>query len=342
MTSETVSHSQADDAVHVVRAYLETGNYERAREVVRLSLSQDPNDPVLLGLCAQAELLLENYSSAAESAFAALAITPDDLLAMRIYALALDELGRRDEALWMGYRTVIAHPNEPVAHWVYARLLYDARALPSALVVVQEALRLSPTYVSALVLRGCILEQMGRIDESTASYREALVLDPDNASAVNNIAVNRLRRHKLTRALDGFLSAARLDPSLGGKARTNIGLVVAKMLSRIAIVATALGVAVMIAGVDAADGSPTAGARVVTGLITAALVAALCRSLLSVPRRILTSVMRKRPGIGFRIAHAVLSAGIGAWITAFGGPAVFASVGLILAIYSLFLIKVDP
>jgi Flp pilus assembly protein TadD len=342
VTSEAVSQSHAEDAVRIVRAYLETGNYERAREVVRRSLSENPNDAVLLGLCAQAELLLENYSTAAESAFAALAITPDDLLAMRIYALALDELGRRDEALRMAYRTVIAHPNEPVAHWVYARLLYDARVLPSALVVVQEALRLSPTYVSALVLRGCILEQMGRVEESTESYREALVLDPDNASAVNNIAVNRLRRSKFTRALDGFLSAASLDPALGSKARTNIGLVLAKMLSRIAIIATALGVTVMVVGVDAAKGSPTAGARVLTGLITAALIAALCRSLLSVPRRILTSVMRKRPGIGFRIVHVVVAAGIGSWITVFGRPDWFASVGLILAVYSLFLIKVDP
>ncbi len=87
---------------------------------------------------------------------------------MRLYALALDGLGREDEALRMAWRTAIANPNLPVTHWLYARLLYGARKIGAALVVVDEALRLKPAYVEALSLRGAILKGLGRIDESSA------------------------------------------------------------------------------------------------------------------------------------------------------------------------------
>jgi Flp pilus assembly protein TadD len=336
------AENQLADGAHVVRAYLETGNYERARELLRGLLSQHPSSPDLLKLDAHTEYMLENYPRTEQSAQAALAIDPSDEWAMRLYALALDGLGHQDEALWMAWRTVIAHPNLPVTHWLYARLLYGTRKFSAALVVVQEALRLKPEYVEALALRGAILKGLGRIEESSESYRQALVLDPDDAIVLHNLALNRLRRGRFSAALQGLLGAAGLDPKLGDLARGNIGVVLAKMLSRAAILCAALGVAILVVGVAASDGAATAQPRVVAGLITAALIVALTWTARAVPRRVVKSVLRKRPSIVIRLVHALLAAGVGLWITVLGGAAWSIPAGLGLGVFSLYFIKVDP
>src|ERR1700742_2791169 len=187
---------QADQAIRIAEAYFETENYERGREVLRRSLSQHPDNPGLLAQHARAEYLLENYDGASRSAYAALAAAPQHELAMRIYALSLDGLDRCGDALWMAWQGVRTHPNEPLQHRVYARLLQKPRKLHSALMVVDEALRLDPASPDGLVLRGSILHDLGRIRESTESYRQALALDANHAAALNNMAVNRLQRGK--------------------------------------------------------------------------------------------------------------------------------------------------
>jgi Flp pilus assembly protein TadD len=218
----------AQKAIHVADAYFDSRNYERAREVLRRSLAEHPNDPDLLAQHARAEFLLDNYPAAAWGAYAALSAAPHDEMAMRIYALSLDGLGRAYDAMWMAWRTVTTHPNSLLAHRLYARLLQKSRQFPSALLAVDEALRLGPTDVDTLILRGSILHDLGRMGESDASYRQALTLDPGNAEALNNLGVNRLRRGSFGPALRGFLGAAGIDPTLGDLARRNIGVVSAE------------------------------------------------------------------------------------------------------------------
>ena len=200
----------ADEAGRLAEAYIETGNYQRAREVLGRLLSQNPNDPSLLTQYARAEYMLENYPSAARSAYAGLCADPLNESAMRIYALSLDGLGRDYEARWMAWRGVLAHPNEPLQHRLYARLLHSSRQHASALQAVDVALRLDPMSIEALTLRGSILHDLGRIDESDASYRQVLTLSPGDAEALNNLAVNRLQRFRFGKALRGFLGAGLL------------------------------------------------------------------------------------------------------------------------------------
>lgn len=313
MTSEP----GVDQAIHVAEAYFEIENYERGRDILRRSLSQNPNDPGLLAQHARAEYLLDNYDGASRSAYAALAAAPQHELAMRIYALSLDGLGRYGDALWMAWQGVKTHPNEPLQHRVYARLLQKSRQLHSALVVVDEALRLDPASPDGLVLRGSILHDLGRIPESTESYRQALALDANHAAALNNMAVNRLQRGKFGHALRGFLGAAGSDPTLGDLVRRNIGAVLAKMLRRLTVVATVLAVLIQIVGFN--DGHPTVVLRVATGVLTAALIVILGRLLYAIPRTVLVSVLRERGFVVARLVHAVLVIGLGAFVTAFGG-----------------------
>lgn len=331
---------QADQAIHVAEAYFDTENYERGREVLRRSLSQNPNDPGLLAQYARAEYLLENYDGASRSAYAALAAAPQHELAMRIYALSLDGLGRHGDALWMAWQGVRTHPNEPLQHRVYARLLQKSHQLNSALVVVDEALRLDPTSPDGLVLRGSILHDLGRIRESTDSYRQALALDANHAAALNNMAVNRLQRGKFGHALRGFLGAAGSDPTLGDLVRRNIGAVLAKMLRRLTIVATVLAVLIQFVGFNHGDGHPTVVLRVATGVVTAALIVILGRFLSAIPRTVLASVLRERAFVVARLVHALMVIGLGACVTALGGMTWTIAAAGILMIVGLILARV--
>jgi tetratricopeptide (TPR) repeat protein len=328
------------DISHVVDAYFETGNYERARKVLRGLLAQKPNDPDLLAQNARAEYLLENYPSAAHSAYAALGVAPENELAMRIYALSLDDLGRGYEGLWMAWRTVIAHPNEPLAHRIYARLLQKSRQYSSALCSVDEALRLSPTNADALVLRGSILHDLGRIRESNASYEQALTLEPGNADALNNISVNRLTRGKFAHALRGFLGAAGSDPALGDLARSNIGVALRRVLRWVTVAAALLGFLVAFAGVLNSEGRPTGVLRVLAGLVTAGLIAVFVWLLRTIPREVLVSVLRQQYYATLRIVHALVAVAAGVWVTIFPGPVAIVPVGGILAISGLILFRV--
>ena len=325
---------------HVVDAYFETGNYQRARDVLRGLLAQAPNDPDLLAQNARAEYLLENYPGAAHSAYAALGFAPENELAMRIYALSLDSLGRGYEGLWMAWRTVIAHPNEPLAHRIYARLLQKSRQYSSALCSVDEALRLSPNNADALVLRGSILHDLGRIAESSAAYEQALTLEPGNADALNNLSVNRLARGKFAHALRGFLGAAGSDPAMGDLARSNIGVVLRRVLRWVTIGAALLGFLVAFTAGLHSEGQPTAVARVLAGLATAALIAVLLWLVRAVPRQVMVSVLRQQFYATVRLVHAVATVTVGAWITIYPGPVALVPVGALLGISGLLLFRV--
>lgn len=327
------------EAIAVADAYIESKNYQRAREVLRQSLAEHPNDPGLLAHNARAEYLLGDHTQAAASAYAALSAAPHDELAMRIYALALDGQGRGQEALWMAWRTVRQHPNEVLSHRLYARILQKARRFPDALIEVDEALRLSPADVDTLVLRGTILHDLGHIAESSATYERVLALDPANAEAQNNLAVNRLRGGKFGHALRGFLGAAGSDPKLGNLVRRNIGAVLATILRRVTVLAVVVGILSAFVGSAREMDFRTVLMQVLVGMGVVVLIGNFVWLLRAVPRRTLISAARGRAGVVFRIVHAVLAVVVGTCAVAFGGSAWTIPAGAFVAISGLIIVR---
>ncbi|MGO9158525.1 hypothetical protein [Mycobacterium sp.] len=80
--------------------------------------------------------------------------------------------------------------------------------------------------------------------------------------------------------------------------------------------------------------------RVLTGLVTAALIAAFGWLLRAIPRQVLASVLREQYYATVRIVHAVAAVAAGAWVTVFPGPVAMVPVGGILAISGLVLFRV--
>ena len=229
--------------VTLVGQYLNAGDYRRAEQLARPALATHPDHVGLRLALARSLLGLEDNLAAAHAAYGVLTGAPDNMTAMRVYALALSAIGWRDQAQYIAWRAVTGDPYEPASHYVYAVVLHNAGHDEVALTAVTEALRLAAADpVDYLLLQGRILRRMGRQRESTTAYERVLQLDPANGFAVHNIAVNRMDKGRWARALGGLLTAARMDPQIGGVVRSNI----AKGLRGPLRIASLLAVALMV------------------------------------------------------------------------------------------------
>jgi tetratricopeptide (TPR) repeat protein len=302
--------SAAGDIGDVANAYLETGNYQRATEVLQSALAEDPSNAGLLTQYARARLGLKDHWGAASAAHSALAAEPNNEHAMRLYALALQGQHRLPEALWVAWKTVTEHPDVHLAHYTYASMLRESGRLRDALFMIDEALRLNPASADALVLRGDIHRAFGASSAAEADYHEALRLEPDHAAAVHNLAVNRLRLGKTTKAVHGFLGAGRLDPALGQLARKNIGVALIRVLRLATASVVFLAVALIVVMALHQGAQSTVVPRVFAGALTLALAAVIVWVVRSVPRPTLRAVLRERFLLAIRLlflAFAVIA-----------------------------------
>ncbi len=335
-----MDYSDPQQVVALARSYSASRSYRRAHELVTEALTHHPNDPALMTELARAEACLQQWVPAAAHAHAALSQQANSVEAMRVYALALEGLGRNSEAIWMAWRAVIAAPNEYLAHFTYARLLHRAGYHHQALLVVDEALRLQPNDPDTWALKGGILRGLQRTAESDSAYQEALRLQPDHAASINDMAINRLRQGRLTEALRGFLGAARVDPTLGELTRVNVTATLTRALRRVTWTATAVGLLIAMAEQEIVDRQSVAVPRAVGALAFLVLVACLAFVLRSVTVRVWRSTLEKKPLLVVRLVHATFAAFSAATIAicsgpngfvAFSGPAVLLS-GLFIAL----------
>lgn len=302
-----------DAALQQARVYLDVDNHQRAREVLAHALSMAPDDPALLIFDAQAAVGLGDYIGAERRVYAALKSAPDNEHAIRLYALALRGQGRMHEAKWMAWRAVCGNPNEYRTHLVYAQILSDEGWLDAALAEVTEAIRLEPSDPDLFVLRGNIFRKMSRTAESDAEYTAALRLQPDHAIATHNLAVNRMARGRLLGALRGFLGAGTLDPALGGLARRNIELAMARWLRWCTAGVLFL---LWLLLVTATPGTTLGvGPRVGIGVATVGLGAALGKLVVTVGRRTLGSALKSRPLLAVRLVIVVVAVVLGTLTT---------------------------
>ncbi|WP_445167606.1 tetratricopeptide repeat-containing protein [Mycolicibacterium sp. Dal123E01] len=312
-----VDQSNPQQAIALAHSYFEARAYRRAHEVLSEALVHNPNDPALLRELARAEICLEHWVPGAVHAHAALARSPQDTVAMRMYALALDGLGRRAEAIWMAWRTVTAAPNEYLAHYTYALLLYRAGYSQQALTVIDEALHLQPNDPDTWALKGGILRALHRSAESDAAYQQALRIQPDHATSINDMAINRLRQGSLSAALRGFLGAASIDPTLGKLTRTNVAATLTSALRRVTWAAIIVGIVLVSTAANTKNHEPVALPRVVAAIGCLALLGYLVAVIRSVSARMWRSALGLKGFLAIRVIHAacavIATAGVAIW-----------------------------
>jgi predicted TPR repeat methyltransferase len=138
-------------------------------------------------------------------------------------AQALYMAGRLDEAASLYRQRLQAKPQDLEANQALAMIYFQSRQFELAQYFAGEALKLDPTYLDGLRLKGMALMQLGRLNPALMCFSEALALKPDSIELLVNHATALLELKRLDEALAGFDQVVALDPenAVGWNNRAN-------------------------------------------------------------------------------------------------------------------------
>ncbi len=150
---------------------------------------------------------------AAEEGYrAALAETPDDPDALALWGVALDGLGRKEEALAAVRRAIARDPTAALFRLHLGNMLAAAGDGPGAVEAFREAAVLEPRSADIFYNLGNALRQEGKTDEAKEAYLESIRLAPDHALARNNLAIVYEKRKDYAKATILLEEVVRIAP----------------------------------------------------------------------------------------------------------------------------------
>jgi Flp pilus assembly protein TadD len=178
--------------VNLAEAYQAAGDVQRARDLYADVVRRRPDDPTT----ADALNNLGNIARAAghpEDALAsferAIALRPDHVAARNGRALALQALGRNDEAERELETARAIDPTFATTHSNLGNLYFRRDEIERARDAYLAALRLDPEHADAHNNLGSAYFRLGDRERAAHEYREALRLDPLSAGAQRNLAI---------------------------------------------------------------------------------------------------------------------------------------------------------
>ena len=172
----------------------ELGRFAAAVTAAGQAISADPRSVRGWCLMAEAQLGQDNGTAALQAARAASSLQPDDEMPHRLVSLALEALGRDEEAAQAAARATDCAPNSWRAH---ARLADCLSALPSrladALEAAERARDLEPHEAGPYLTIGRVALADGRPTDATSAFCAALGADPQCAEAHSQLSVLQYR-----------------------------------------------------------------------------------------------------------------------------------------------------
>jgi protein O-GlcNAc transferase len=143
---------------------------------------------------------------------ALLAEAPGHADVLTHHGLALQALGRGDEALADFDHALALKPDNAMTLLCRGNLLLDAGRPQDALVSYDRLLAIAPGYDEAWFRRAAALWLMDRFEDALASYRKALAINPGRFAAAFNSGTTLLKLERYDEALAAFETAAVLAP----------------------------------------------------------------------------------------------------------------------------------
>lgn len=209
---------------------LELGRAAEAHAQITAVLAEVPDDAAAQRLLVRCLLNLDD-PGALDAALRAVSLAPDHEQGYRLASLACIKAGLDEQAVAHARKAAALAPHEWRAHHVLTRALTrpDPQAAYAAGLVGVE---LAPLEPAMHLVVGLAALKSGQTDRAEQAFRTVLRLEPDNATARNNLAVVDLRSGRFGAAMDGFSAALSADPRLH-LARGNLDAVVLTLLTKL-------------------------------------------------------------------------------------------------------------
>jgi Flp pilus assembly protein TadD len=150
---------------------------------------------------------------------------PHDKGTVIYYAAALRAAGQPDQAVAVIEAGMVDNPNDIDIKVNYAKALSAAGRYEQALNVISDAIRPDAPDWSSLLVKGAVLDQMGRNGEARAAYTQALLIAPMEPSLEANLGLSYAMTNNLTDAETHLRKAAGM-PGATSKIRQNLAFVV--------------------------------------------------------------------------------------------------------------------
>lgn len=256
--AETVQQDVAGVKVNQANQYLTTGEVQKALDLYREALAQDPNNgrtyyDYALALDRTGDVAAERdaltKSIALDAAFApshnqlgllclqagqladaeqhlklALSLDPQYSEAQGNLGVLYGQQGNNREAERLFRQATENNPKYTQAFVNLGLVQASQGRFAEAQEALQHALQLEPGNSSALTAAAMVLTRLGRRAEAVASFRKVIELNPQSAEAHLNLGIALADQFNLNDALAEFTEAVRLAPS-SAVARYNQGRV---------------------------------------------------------------------------------------------------------------------
>lgn len=164
------------------------------------------------------------YADVVARARALTARYPEDAFGWKILGVALQLLGRSEEALDPLLQAAARLPDDAEAHCNAAIVLQSQRRFDEAETCYRHALRIDPGYADACLNLGALYNAQGRLDEAEAALRDALRIRPGYAEAHANLGGVLQALDRLDEAETHCRQALELTPD-NPRALNNFGIV---------------------------------------------------------------------------------------------------------------------
>lgn len=188
----------ADMQLYLLRNYIgELPNDSlRRREALNIAtqiLAQHPENVGLLSFYAYVQSLNGQQNQAAESLKKALALKKDDFSLWQQLLYTYTGREQADSLIKWSERAARAFPNQAIVHYLNGVGHYNKKEYPEAIRAIERAIRLEPEEKTEELsemhtVLGDIYNSIKQYALSDSNYNQALRLNPDNATVLNNYA----------------------------------------------------------------------------------------------------------------------------------------------------------
>jgi tetratricopeptide (TPR) repeat protein len=176
-------------------------------------LAQHPDDPEAAMWSAVALQSLKRLAQALAEIERSIGMRPDTSFAHAIRSDILRELERTKPSLEAAREAVRLDSEDPIALISLARAAAKAKRWREAERAAAEAVRIAPGVSEARGAVGFVELEHGRRRKATAHLREAVAMDPQDPTLLNNLAIAGSRFRSRVESVRMLESAVRLDPT---------------------------------------------------------------------------------------------------------------------------------
>ncbi|MGH8234030.1 MAG: tetratricopeptide repeat-containing sulfotransferase family protein [Rhodanobacteraceae bacterium] len=159
-----------------------------ARSAMIAALARAPMQPDVLRMAGLVYSEEGDFAAARRYYELALQQGGDDALLYRQYAETLERAGAIEEAYELRKKAVELLPDSALVFFDLGEHCFQYEELEAAVAALEQAIKLAPGYVPALLKLGSALVYAGHVEEGAATYRQVLARHPDFGAAWFSLA----------------------------------------------------------------------------------------------------------------------------------------------------------